>query len=169
MKSPLISSIFLSISQILWCLESQEQEQQQQQQLTNFMDRDSTSRSKIAQMSGSADFIFPLPAKIVEKISPPFWIIKLCSSTALLQVGQQMNKNEKKIEFHRLAVVAFPMEHKCGHKANKAAAPPGLVTNTDTNNRIYSKNLGRKLYELQSTVLTSFEFRYWPRKLQNKY
>ena len=62
----------------------------------------------------------------------------------ILQTGQQMNKNEKKIEFHRLAVVAFPMEqqHKChSHKATRA------VSNTDathSNNRIYQRNLGTK-------------------------
>ena len=60
----------------------------------------------------------------------------------ILQTGAQMNKNEKKIEFHRLAVVAFPMEHKChSHRATKA------ISNTDathSNNRIYQRNLGTK-------------------------
>ena len=53
----------------------------------------------------------------------------------------EMNKNEKKIEFHRLAVVAFPMEqHKC---QKPATATKAIARHADTNNRIYQRNLGK--------------------------
>ena len=53
----------------------------------------------------------------------------------------EMNKNEKKIEFHRLAVVAFPMEqHKC---KKPSTATKAIARHADTNNRIYQRNLGK--------------------------
>lgn len=58
----------------------------------------------------------------------------------------EMNKNEKKIEFHRLAVVAFPMEqHKC---QKPAAATKAISRHADTNNRIYQRNLGKREAEI---------------------
>ena len=95
--------------------------------------------------------------------------------SAQREIGGQgeMNKNEKKIEFHRLAVVAFPMEQgKCQKTAATAASTKAISSHADTNNRIYQRNLGKKDEEIFSfwtykKLLTYFvikaAFAYRPR------